>query len=217
MPADRPKPAAKPVPAAIGFRVKSGWATAVLLVGPAREPRVADRRVIELSDRSVPSSRQPYHAVMGASPTNASKVERRLHKVVQQVTRKSVRELLRTYRAGGHRVRAAALVVGSEIDPARIANDHIRAHALEGRLFRTVLAAALASCGLRCAVVVEREAYALAAGVLARTEADLRSAVAELGRSHNGPWRVEEKTAALAAWMLLRRGRRATLGRYVVR
>jgi len=52
-----------------------------------------------------------------------------------------------------------------------------------------------------------REAYALAAGVLARTEAELRSAVAELGRSHRGSWRAEEKTAALAAWTLLRRGR----------
>lgn len=207
MPADRSRGAAKPVPAAIGFRVKSGWATAVLLVGTAREPRVADRRVIELSDPSVPSSRQPYHAVMGASPTNASKLERRLHKVVYQVTRKSVRELLRSYRAGGRRVRAAGLVVGSDIDPARIANDHIRAHALEGRLFRTVLEAAVASCGLRCAVVVEREAYALAAGVLARTEPELRRAVAELGRSHRGPWRAEEKAAALAAWMLLQRGR----------
>lgn len=207
MPADRSKGAARPVPAAIGFRVKSGWATAVLLVGTARAPRVADRRVIELSDPSVPSSRQPYHAVMGASPPHASRLERRLRNVVQQVTRKSVRELLRGYRAGGHRVRAAALVVGSDIDPARIANDHIRAHALEGRLFRTVLEAAVASGGLRCAVVVEREAYALAAGVLARTEAKLRSAVADLGRSHRGPWRVEEKMAALAAWMLLPPGR----------
>lgn len=207
MPANRPKAAARSAPAAVGFRVKSGWATAVLLVGPAREPRLADRSIIELSDRSVPSSRQPYHAVMGASPANASKVERRLHKVVEQVTRRSVRQLLRGYGAGGHRVRAAALVVGSEIDPARIANDHIRAHALEGRLFRTVLAAALASCGLRCTVVVEREAYAHAAGVLARTETDLRRAVAELGRSRAGPWRAEEKTAALAAWVLLRRGR----------
>ena len=163
--------------------------------------------MIELSDPSVPSSRQPYHAVMGASPPNASQLERRLRNVVQQVTRKSVRELLRGYRAGGHRVRAAALVVGSDIDPARIANDHIRAHALVGRLFRTVLEAAVASGGLRCAVVVEREAYALAAGVLARTEPELRRAVADLGRSHRGPWRAEEKTAALAAWMLLRRGR----------
>ena len=187
--------------------MKSGWATAVLLVGSAREPQVADRRVIELSDPAVPSSRQPYHAVMGASPARGAKLEQRLRAVVENVTGKSVRELLGAYRAGGHRVRGAALVVGSDIDPTRIANDHIRAHALEGRLFRTALEAAVTSSGLRCAVVVEREAHRLAARVLARSQASLRSALADLGRLHGGPWRVEEKTAALAAWMVLRRGR----------
>src|SRR5438046_3000435 len=94
--------------AAVGFRVKSGWATAVLLVGPARAPRVADRRVIELSDPAVPTSRQPYHAVMDV------------------------------------------------------------------------------------------------ATALHRSESQLRRAVTELGRAIDGPWRADEKTAALAAWMTLR-------------
>ena len=57
----------KAAPAAVGFRVKSGWATGVLLAGPASAPRALDRRVVELSDPAVPTSRQPYHAVMGAA------------------------------------------------------------------------------------------------------------------------------------------------------
>src|SRR2546422_9579871 len=60
-----------------------------------------------------------------------SQVERRLCRIVEQVTRQSVARLLADYRAGGHAVRRVALVVGSQIDPAKIANDHIRAHALE--------------------------------------------------------------------------------------
>src|SRR5439155_542271 len=80
--------------AAVGFRVKSGWATAVLLVGPARAPRVADRRVIELSDPAVPTPRQPYHAVMGAAPAHGANPERRLRSVVARITRRSVRRLL---------------------------------------------------------------------------------------------------------------------------
>src|SRR5256886_14460166 len=79
--------------AAVGFRVKSGWATAVLLVGPARAPRVADRRVIELSDPAVPTSRQPYHAVMDAAPARGAKLERRLRSVVARITRRSVRRV----------------------------------------------------------------------------------------------------------------------------
>src|SRR5438552_3041453 len=145
--------------AAVGFRVKSGWATAVLLAGPAAAPRVVDRRVIELSDPAVPTSRQPYHAVMGASGGDAgARLEKHLTKLVERVTRRSVRRLLQAYRRAGHPARRAGLVVGSVIDPARIANDHIRAHALEGRLFRTVLERAVRSFRLPCAVIVERGA-----------------------------------------------------------
>jgi hypothetical protein len=195
-----------PTRTAIGFRVKSGWATAILLVGPARAPSVADRRVIALSDPTVPSSRQPYHAVMGASRENGAKLERHLRKVVQDVARKSVGQLLKDYKSHGHAVRGVGLVVGSDIDPAKIANDHIRAHALEGRLFRTVLEQSVARFGLPCAVVVERNAYGLGAGLLKRREAELKRAVAELGRAFGGPWRADEKTAALAAWMMLQQG-----------
>jgi len=190
--------------AAVGFRVKSGWATAVLLVGPARAPRVVDRRVIELSDPAVPTSRQPYHAVMGAARANRAKIERRLRSVVEKITRQSVRQLLQEYRKTGHPVRRVALVVGSNIDPARIANDHIRAHALEGQLFRTVLEQACRSLGLKSSVLIERNAYAAGATVLRRSEARLKHAVTELGRAIDGPWRADEKTAALAAWMTLR-------------
>src|SRR5436309_4918137 len=174
--------------AAVGFRVKSGWATAVLLVGPARAPRVADRRVIELSDPAVPTSRQPYHAVMDAAPAQGAKLERRLRSVVARITRRSVRRLLQEYRSTGHAVRRANLVVGSDIDPARIANPHIRAHALEGRLFRTVLEDALGSCGLSCSILVEREIYRRAVAALNRSEKDLKQSLTRLGISLDGPW-----------------------------
>jgi hypothetical protein len=189
---------------ALGFRVKSGWATTVLVVGPAREPRVADRRALQLSDPAVPGTRQPYHAVLAAAARNGLAVERRLLGVVRRATRASVRRLLREYRAHGRRPRRAGIVVGSVIDPATIGNDHIRAHALEGRLFRTVLEQALRSEGIACAITVEREAYARAGKVLGRGQAALRRVVSELGDALDGPWRADEKTATLAGWMALR-------------
>jgi len=124
--------------------------------------------------------------------------------VVARVTRRSVRQLLQEYRSTGHAVRRAALVVGSDIDPARIANDHIRAHALEGRLFRTVLERACRSFGLQASVLVERRAYPEGAMALRRSESQVKRAVTQLGRALDGPWRADEKTAALAAWMTLR-------------
>ena len=189
---------------AVGFRVKSGWATAVLLRGPARSVRVLDRRVILLSDPKVAASRQPYHAIMRASPRARRQLERRLVAIVAGAARRSIRELLTHYRSAGFKPRRAGLVVGSAIDPAKIGNDHIRAHALEGRLFRTALAEALGSIGLTSLVLVERSAYVQAAAILRRPEAELRQTATELGRSVDGPWRADEKTAAVAAWVNLR-------------
>ena len=55
----------KPRAVALGLRVKSGWAAAVLLTGTARSPQLCDVRRIELSDPQDPETRQPYHAAMG--------------------------------------------------------------------------------------------------------------------------------------------------------
>jgi hypothetical protein len=177
----------------------------VLVEGPARTPRVVDQRSIALSDATVPTSRQPYHAVLGARPGAATKLERYLRRLVERVTRRSLLALLREYRRQGREVRGVALVVGSVIDPATIANDHIRAHALEGQLFRTALEHAARAGKVRCATLVERSLYDTAAARLRRPAAELKRTVTELGSGVAGPWRADEKAATLAAWLVLRR------------
>jgi hypothetical protein len=164
--------------------------------------QVLDRKVVELSDRAMPDTRQPYHAKMSTLETDAAKIDRRRKAIVEAANR-SVSAFLKDCRDNGHRVAAAGLVVGSDIDPAKVANPHIRAHALEGRLFRTVLEDALRSQGLGCLVIVEKHAYATGAEFLRRSQDDLRRVVGQLGRSLGGPWRADEKTAALAAWVAL--------------
>jgi len=191
----------KPSRSAVGFRVKSGWATAVLL-GLSDSPRVLDRRIVELCDPAVPASRQPYHAGFGALEEDASEIRWRTG-VVRRAAGKSVTALLQAYRAMGFAPRSAGLVVGSLIDPATVANPHIRAHALEGRLFRTVLEETLQSAKLACVVVIEKSTYAKAAAALGRTEEEVKRTVLALGRSAGGPWRADEKLAAAAAWMRL--------------
>jgi hypothetical protein len=188
--------------AALGLRVKSGWATAVLVGGTLPSRVVLDRRVIELCDPTMPESRQPYHAAMGKLETDEAKVERR-RKVVLRAAKQSVTQLMKHYRDAGYELHAVRLVVGSDIDPAKITNPHIRAHALEGRLFRTALEEAVQSHDLPCLAIVERTIYRQAAEVLDRSESELKRSVAELGRSFGGPWRADEKTACLAAWLSL--------------
>jgi hypothetical protein len=181
---------------AVGFRVKSGWATTVLVAGSAQAPVVCDVRTIDLCDPAVPESRQPYHAGMGMLETDERILNRR-REIVMRATRESVTKLLEEY--AGQRPSVAGLVIGSDVDPATITNPHMRAHAFEGRLFRTALEEALGQCELRCVAIVERIVYKQAGAVLRQSEENLKKLVTKLGRGRDGPWRADAKTAVLAA------------------
>jgi hypothetical protein len=188
--------------AALGFRVKSGWAAVVLLTGPIDSPALRDNRVIDLSDPRVPETRQPYHATFGQLETDAKKTNRRTD-IVHRVTKQSVTKLLSDYRRKGYSGTRASLVVRSQRDPATIANPHIRAHALEGQLFRSALEQALNAHGIRTAILLERDAYVTAGAQLKRPHDEVRQTIQNLGRSSDGPWRAEQKLAALGAWLAL--------------
>jgi hypothetical protein len=193
----------KPQPAALGFRVKSGWAAAVLLTGPARSPQLCDVRRIDLSEARLPETRQPYHAAMGKLETDPTKINRRV-RIVRGIAQQSIATLLADYRQKGYAISRAALVVGSQVDPDSIANDHIRAHAFEGRLFRAVLEEALQTCGIRTEILIERNAYAQGAAKFKESNENVRRVIQNFGRAAQGPWRAEQKLAALAAWLALR-------------
>src|SRR5205823_7426991 len=137
------------------------------------------------------------HAVRDAPPGQAAKLERRLRGLVERVSKRSLGLLLKEYRRQGRPVRRVALVGGSLVDPARIGNDHIRAHALEGQLFRTALERAARAARLPCATLLERALYETAATRLRRSPGALRRAVTDLGGDRDGPWRVDEKAATL--------------------
>jgi len=191
------------MPAALGLRVKSGWAMAALLGGPISSPRLFCCKSVLLSDPEEPGSKQPYHVALELPEKEAAVIVRKLRNVVANAAKRSVAELLRQAADVNLAVRGAALVVGSVVDPASLHNEHIRAHALEGQLFRTALEDAFRAKGIPCAVLVEKTAYATAATSLRKSPAEAKRIAANLGDLHDGPWRAEEKLAALASWMSL--------------
>jgi len=183
----------------VGCRVKSGWAAAVLIANLRKTPAVIDSRLIELADPGVRGSRQPFHAGFGTEQTDTAKVKRLVHDI-ERFSRRTIAALLDDYRTQ-HRVRRAAVVVASLTDPASIGNQHMRAHASEGRLFRTVLVDGLEHCGLTVRVVLEREIYELLGKALRRSPREAKTRVAALGEGV-GRWRAEQKVAAAAAWLI---------------
>jgi hypothetical protein len=158
--------------------------------------------LIDLSDPRVPKTRQPYHANFGQLETDATKTNRRTD-IVHRVTKQSVTKLLSDYRRKGYSITRASLVIGSQLDPATIANPHICAHALEGRLFRLALEQALNAHGIRTAILLERDAYDTGSTQVKKSIHDVRRLIQNLGRSTERSWRGEQKLAALAAWVAL--------------
>src|SRR5262245_4975657 len=183
---------------AIGLRIKSGYAIAIVLTGPAESPTIVGRRVIELSDPKVAETRQPYHDGFGTEHEDPREIARRVT-IIGRCAKKSIADLLGET-AGATR---ASLVVGSLIDPEHVGNPHIRAHANEGKLFRTVVEEALKSHGIRCEVIVEKHLAAKATAQLRRGAGEINKTVTGFGKSVGSPWRADEKAAATAAWMAL--------------
>ncbi|HVN09579.1 MAG TPA: hypothetical protein VMV61_11425 [Patescibacteria group bacterium] len=190
--------------AAIGFRVKTGRAIAVALAGPASAPRLLFRREVLLHDPNVPQSRQPYHGrVMPFVPAQPQAVARG-KKAAQRVAVAAVRQLAKEFSAAGSKLVGAGLVVASNPDVRKIGSSHVRAHALEGILFREVLEAGARACRLPSMLILEREALPRAVAGLRRPAAELRRTLARFGKEIGSPWRAEEKSAALAAWLALK-------------
>ena len=162
-------------------------------------PCAASHPIRKIGD-DVPHSRQPYHAGLGTAQTNSAKVTG-LVRGIERFSRGAIAKLLADYR-NEHRIRGAGVVVPSLTDPATIASLHMRAHASEGQLFRTVLVEGLEQCGLAVRVVLERDVYQSVATALRRPPASVKAKVTRLGEDV-GRWRAEQKVAAAAAWRVL--------------
>jgi hypothetical protein len=190
--------------AGLGFRVKSGWAM-VVLVSASSPPGVIDRRQVDLSDPAVPDSAQPFHAGLDLPKAAAAKAVARLVRSVERSSERAIAELIEHYRAKGFRIVGAGIVVGSTVDPQTIRNDHIRAHAEEGQLFRVVIEDALKLSRLKSSVTREKDSIDEGRKMLGISEQKLRTELAKMGKAVEGSWRAEEKAATLAALMALAR------------
>jgi hypothetical protein len=196
--------------AGLGFRVKSGWAM-VVLVSASSPPVVIDRRRIDLSDPAVPESTQPFHAGLDLPGAAAAKAVARLVKYVERSSERAIAELIEHYRAKGHRIVGAGIVVGSTVDPQTIRNDHIRAHAEEGRLFCVVIEKALKLSRLKASVTREKDLIDQGRKMLGISAPRLRTELTKMGKAVEGSWRAEEKAATLAALMALARWSRSRI------
>src|ERR1041385_958933 len=166
------------MPAILGLRAKTGRAIEVVL---SSEGEFLARREISLVDPKVAGTGQPYHVVMTKPWSEAMIAVRPLVEAIERLATKELRALVREFGVG-----AVGIVGGPERALEKIGNEHIRAHAAEGVLFRHVLEVAAQRNALPHRAFVEKTL-----AIDPRTKA--------LGRAAGSPWRADEKMAASAA------------------
>jgi hypothetical protein len=192
--------------AAVGFRVHSGWAAAVVVCGPADTPQVVDRRRIELVKTFSYAFRQPYHTAEKMPFTDAVKFIRGVQSEAKRLASSSLRSLQKELAQSDFKiVRAALLLASGRALPKleQILASHALIHTADGELFRDGLRAGCALCDLPVEGIREKELFAAASKTLGVQPAALKRRVAALGKSIGPPWSQDEKFAALGAWLTL--------------
>src|SRR5271157_1757629 len=129
-------------PAALGFRVHSGWAAAVIVAGDLSSPNVVDRRRIEIADPELPGSKQPYHAAERLALNEADRLLQRCANSSASLAKKAVGDCLDEARRRGHNVFACGILLSSGRPlpgVAAILASHALIHTAEGEFFRNLL------------------------------------------------------------------------------
>ena len=190
---------------AMGLRVKTGKAIAVLLRGPVKSPTVIKRGELLLADPDEPDTWQPYHVVMDLPWKEAQRAALRTTGLIRAAGSEAVGNWAREVRESGLELCGVGIVAGSLEDPSKVGNPHIRAHTAEGQLFREALEMAADSLSLSRYCFVEEKIYEAGAPELACSAEALKARVSELGVAVGRPWRALEKAATAAAWVMLAR------------
>jgi hypothetical protein len=192
--------------AAIGFRVHSGWAAAVVMCVEKGAPVVLARQRVHLVDTFTYEFRQPYHTAEKMLDGQAREFISRMRAEARRLAYRAIRELAsRTQEQGVKLTRSGLLLASGRPLPAleKILASHALIHTADGELFREALLHASARCGLRDFRIKDKELRDHAAQVFRIKSAALMSRVTELGRPFGSPWSQDEKFATLAAWLAL--------------
>jgi hypothetical protein len=194
--------------AALGFRVHSGWAAAVVLGGPVDAPVVIDRRKIQLVKVFSYAYRQPYHTAKQMPLKDAKEFIAGVQSDAKRLALSSLRSLQADLAEGDFQiVRSALLLASGRALPGleQILASHALTHTADGELFRDSLRAACALCHLPVEGIREKELFATASEAFSIQAAALTRRVAAFGKALGPPWSQDEKFAALGAWLTLAR------------
>lgn len=187
---------------AFGFRVHSGWAALVAVTGSPAQPVILDRRRIQIGEAPVSGPVQPYHTARDLGVARGRVFLDECREAWNALASASLAGAIKSI--GGDRVQVCAVLTGSgRLSPTLEATlaSHAAIHTAEGELFREIVIHAGESCGLRVHRIREKELFQLAEQKFEMASASLHRGLDELGKIVGPPWQLDQKFAALAAWL----------------
>jgi hypothetical protein len=199
--------------AALGFRVHSGWAAAVVVAGDLASPNVVARRRIEFAAPGIPGSKQPYHASERLELKEAEQFLQRCHESSVSLARKSIGDCILDADREGQKVASSGVLLGSGRTLgtlAAILASHALIHTAEGVFFRQVVVDACKHHEVPVTAVREKELLPRCENELHISQEALDRHVSSIGRIIGPPWRRDEKFAMLVAWLALAAGGRTS-------
>jgi hypothetical protein len=192
--------------AAIGLRVHSGWGALVAIAGPLGAEVLVTRRRVVIIDPKTAGAKQPYHYVEAMEIVAAERHLARCEAASRLLALESLRQISVELQDHGLVLVGSAILLSSARPLPSL--DHILAshaliHTAEGEFFRRAFRQALESLKIPVIGIRERElddcankAFGKAAGRVCKT-------INGMGRSLGPPWTQDQKSAALAAAIVL--------------
>jgi hypothetical protein len=192
--------------AAVGFRVHSGWTALVAVSLEKGVLAVLSRQRVQLVETFSYKFRQPYHTAEKMRLEDAGKFISGVRTEAESLAYRSLHAVqVDLDKRGYHLDRGGLLLASGRQLPEleKILASHALIHTADGELFREVLRAASARCGLRLTCTKERELLEHCAEAFSLRPAELLQRVTKLGRPFGSPWSQDEKFATLTSWLVL--------------
>jgi hypothetical protein len=193
-------------PAALGFRVHSGWTSLIALALENNQPIILARQRSHLVATFSYTFRQPYHTAEKMDLAEAQTFLDQQRDEARVLALSALRSVQTEVAQQGYKLTRAALLLASGRplpELSKILASHSIIHTADGEFFREALLHACAHANLAVTKIKDRELLACASGALRRKPAALISTVADLGKPLGPPWTQDEKFATLVAWLAL--------------
>jgi hypothetical protein len=196
--------------AALGIRMHSGWGVLVAVSGDASSVEVLDRRRIITMDPKIAGAKQPYHHAANLELPESERHVANCAAATERLAFAAIGDLARELEARHYRIAGAAVLLasGRTLPPLeKILGSHPLIHTAEGEFFRDAARKACERLKIPVTAIRERDLEERASAAFGHAASRVRRRIAKMGSSIGPPWTKDHKSAALAAFLILARGK----------